>query len=382
MGLNVMMRSNSRTRRPWGLALACFLVSPVAPLCFGQLSPIPDNLVETERSAVSGDLEMIYAKTNSAVSIADYSQIVDFCRNVAGDSRRSSEDRKYAKSLQSWALNRRGEARSDRAGEMVRSQQLQEAKEMDTLARKDFETSLELDSTRWRAYHNLAILLAVQGDTKGALSNFDQVIRLKPDFSNAYFNRGEMLFRANQAEASLKDFDKAVELSPDDAASFSGRAHALYALGRTQDALNDYAKAMELAPNSADAATEYADTCQALGKWKEAATAYQKALQLDENHAKTLQNAAWMMATCPDEYFRNGEAAVRTAQRAVQAASGPNAQVLDVLAAAQASSGDFNSALATVAEALRSTTDPSLRSELQMRAKLYQRKKAYMQSGR
>ncbi|MEQ1828952.1 MAG: tetratricopeptide repeat protein [Pirellula sp.] len=344
--------------------------------------PIPDNEIQNDRSAVSQDLETIYQKTDSASTVADYSQIIDFCRNVVGDSRRSADDRKYARTLMSWALNRRGEARSDQAGILIRTQKLTEAKELDGLARRDFETSIELDNTRWRAHHNLAVTQAVQGETKAALASLAHVIRLNPEYSHAYFNRGEILFRANQHEAALNDFNKAIDLTPEDSAAYSGRAHALYALGKSQDALNDYAKAMELAPQSADAATEYADTCHALGKWKEAASAYQLSLKLDGANARTLQNAAWMMATCPDEYFRNGQTALRTAERAVQAASGPTAQVLDVLAAAQAASGDFVSAQSTVAEALRATTDQNLRSELEMRSRLYQRKKAYMQPKR
>ena len=137
---------------------------------------------------------------------------------------------------------------------------------------------------------------------------------------------------------------------------------------------------MGLSPSSSDAATEYADTCQALGKWKHAATAYQRAMQLDGQNARTFQNAAWMMATCPDEFYRNGESALETAQKAVQLATGSaSVHVLDVLAAAQAASGDFVSAQSTIAEAIRSTSDATLRSELQMRSRQYQRKRPYLQ---
>jgi tetratricopeptide (TPR) repeat protein len=375
------MMSPTHKHGIWGsFAVAALFSGAFSNPSFSFQVPIPTE--NSERSVVSADLEMIYSKTDSAASVADYSAIFDFCRNVYGDSTRSKEDRQYARILMSWAANRRGEARSDQAGTLVRTQQLDEAKQLDLMARKDFEVAIQLDNSRWRAHHNLAITQAVQGENKESLESFAQVIRLNPEYSNAYFNRGEILFRDNQFEPALVDFNRAIELAPDDSAAFSGRAHTLYAMGKTQEALSDYAKAMELAPQSVDAATEYADTCQALGKWKEAAIAYQQAMQLDGNNARTLQNAAWMMATCPDDYFRNGNTALQTAQRAVQAASGPSAHVLDVLAAAQASAGDFVSAQNSIAEALRSTTDPTLRSELQMRGKLYQRKKAYVQPKR
>ena len=335
---------------------------------------------ENERSVVSADLQMIYGKTESASTVADYSAIFDFCRNVAGDSTRLKEDRQYARILMSWAANRRGEARSDQAGMKVQEQQLSQAAELDALAKKDFETSIQLDPSRWRAHHNIGIIRALQGNNKAALESFEKVIALNPEFPDAYFNRGEIYFRSNEFELAIEDQKKVIQLKPTDSAAFSARAHSLYAAGKNQEALADYAKAMELSPNSSEAATEYADTCQALGKWKEAATAYQLAMKLDGQNVRTLQNAAWMMATCPDEFFRNGDTALETAQRAVQLASSPaSVHVLDVLAAAQAASGDYVSAQSTIAEALRSTTDATLRSELQLRARQYQRKRPYVQ---
>ena len=336
--------------------------------------------IESERPVVSADLQMIYGKTESASTVSDYSAIFDFCRNVVGDSTRIKEDRQYARNLMSWAANRRGEARSDQAGTMVREQQYSQATELDALAKKDFETSIQLDPSRWRAHHNIGIIRALQGNNKAALESFEKVIALNPEFPDAYFNRGEIYFRSNEFELAIEDQNKVVQLKPQDSAAFSARAHSLYAIGKSQDALADYAKAMELSPSSSEAATEYADTCQALGKWKEAATAYQLALKLDGQNVRTLQNAAWMMATCPDEFYRNGDSALETAQRAVQLASSPaSVHVLDVLAAAQAASGDYFSAQSTIAEALRSTTDAALRSELQLRARQYQRKRPYVQ---
>ena len=363
----------------WSGPVAVMLAIAVLP--GNGFSQSAQNIAgENERSVVSADLQMIYGKTESATTVADYSAIFDFCRNVAGDSTRLKEDRQYARILMSWAANRRGEARSDQAGMKVQEQQLSQAAELDALAKKDFETSIQLDPSRWRAHHNIGIIRALQGNNKAALESFEKVIALNPEFPDAYFNRGEIYFRSNEFELAIEDQKKVIQLKPTDSAAFSARAHSLYAAGKNQEALADYAKAMELSPHSSEAATEYADTCQALGKWKEAATAYQLAMKLDGQNVRTLQNAAWMMATCPDEFFRNGDTALETAQRAVQLASSPaSVHVLDVLAAAQAASGDYISAQSTIAEALRSTTDASLRSELQLRARQYQRKRPYVQ---
>ena len=119
---------------------------------------------------------------------------------ASGD--RTVEDRRYARSLMSWAANRRGEARSDRAGMLVREQQLTQAQEMDALAKKDFELAIQLDPTRWRAHHNMAIARALQGNNQAALESLDAVLKLNPEFADAYFNRGEIYFRSNQFDCN------------------------------------------------------------------------------------------------------------------------------------------------------------------------------------
>jgi tetratricopeptide (TPR) repeat protein len=363
----------------WSGPALVVLALAITP-CSGFAQQSTNSQGEGERLLVSTDLQMIYGKTESASSVADYTAIFDFCRNVSGDASRGPEDRRYARSLMSWAANRRGEARSDRAGIFVREQRVSQAQELDALAKKDFETAVQLDPTRWRAHHNMAIARALQGDNQAALESLAAALKFNPEFVDAYFNRGEIYFRSNQFELAIQDQSKVIEMKPNDSAAYSARAHSLYAIGKSDEALDDYAKAMELSPDSSEAATEYADTCQALGKWKQAATAYQKAMQLDGQNVRSLQNAAWMMATCPDEFYRNGDMALETVQKAVQLASAPTSvHVLDVLAAAQAASGDFATAQSTISQALRLTSDATLRSELQMRGRQYQRKRPYLQ---
>jgi hypothetical protein len=127
----------------WCGSAVVFLFCEMSPrLGFSQEAANSNR--NSDRMAVSADLEGIYLKTESASTVADYTSILDFCRNVAGDRTRSREDREYARSLMSWAANRRGEARSDQAGIMVRTQQLTEGEQLDALARKDFENAIQL----------------------------------------------------------------------------------------------------------------------------------------------------------------------------------------------------------------------------------------------
>lgn len=330
--------------------------------------------------AVPADLQTLFDGAQQARSVLELNSVIQRCKNIAGDTTRVVTERAYAKKLLSWAANRRGELRSDMAGEMVAARQLAEAENLDRAAADDFRLSIENDPLRWRAHHNLGVLLAIAGDFPNAINAFNKTIELNPKFVEAFHNRGELNFRTSNYNAAIDDYTKAIALDNKVADLFSGRGNARFALGQTEAALADYQSAMSLAPDSAKIATEFADTCQSLGRWKEAAEAYQKAMKAEPNYVRALQNAAWMMATCPEDFYRDPDTAAKTAQKAIDASQGNvNAHLLHVLAMSQAAQGDFATAIRTINQAIQLTQQGALRNELTEHRSLFQKKKTYRQ---
>lgn len=330
---------------------------------------------------IAPDLQALYTRSQQAQSVIEFNSVIEGCRNIMGDSTRQLSERAYAKKLLSWAANRRGEMRSDMAGEMVRSQQLEEAQKLDQSATEDFLLSIEHDPARWRAHHNLGIAYALAGAIDEAIGSFTTTLELNPKFVDAYHNRGEMQLRRKDIAAAIEDFTRAIQLDPKDAGLVVARGNARLAQGETEAALADFQSAMSLAPESSQNATLFADTCQSLGRWKEAAEAYQKGIRLDPNHVRCLQNAAWMMATCPEEFYRDPPTALKTIEKAMQCVeggAGPN--LMHVYGVVQAANGEFAAAVATLNEAIQLTSDPSLRREIAEHRKLFERKKPFVQS--
>jgi tetratricopeptide (TPR) repeat protein len=329
---------------------------------------------------VPADLQALFDGAQQSRSVLEFNSIIERCKNIAGDTTRLVSERSYAKKLLSWAANRRGELRSDMAGEMVTARQLPEAENLDRAAIDDFRLAIQNDAGRWRAHHNLGVLLAIAGDFTNAINALSKTIELNPKFVEAFHNRGEIYFRKGNYNAAIEDYNQAIGLNQKVADLFSGRGNARFALGQIEAALADYQSAMSLAPDSAKVATEFADTCQSLGRWKEAAEAYQKAMKADPNYVRALQNAAWMMATCPEDFYRDPDAAAKTAQKAIDASRGNiNAHLVHVLAMSQAAQGDFSNAINTINQAIQLTDEGPLRSELSQHRSLFQNKKAYRQ---
>lgn len=72
----------------------------------------------------------------------------------------------------------------------------------------------------------------------------------------------------------------------------------------------------------------------------------------DGGHVESKNNAAWMLATCPDARFRDGKKAVMLATATI-AALGRKAGYVGTLAAAHAELGDFPRAVALQEESLQ-----------------------------
>jgi len=344
-------------------------------------SPEKLETADQPEEKIAADLQSLYDRSQKANSVIEFNSVIESCRTIMGDSTRLLPERAYAKKLLSWAANRRGELRSDMAGEMVQSHQVEEAEKLDQSALDDFALAIENDPTRWRAHHNLGVARALAGLPDEAIQSFSTTIELNPKFVDAYHNRGEMRYRKQDFNSAIDDYSQAIKLDPKDSGLYSARGTAQFSKGEIEAALADYQAAMTLDPESSSAATLFADTCQSLGRWKEAAEAYQKGLKLDPNNVRCLQNAAWMMATCPEEFYRDPPTALKTVEKAVQKAEGgPGPNLLHVLGVIQAANGEFTAAIATLNDALQLTSDVSLRREIADHRKLFEKKKPYLQS--
>src|SRR5205085_9091686 len=79
------------------------------------------------------------------------------------------------------------------------------------------------------------------------------------------------------------------------------------------------------------------------GNFAAALVDHKKASELDQENPNTHCKLAWIWATCPNAKFRDGHRAVQAASRACVLTDWKKADCFDVLAAALAEAGDFES---------------------------------------
>jgi tetratricopeptide (TPR) repeat protein len=339
--------------------------------------PDSNDVTKTGRDLIN---KVAFAKTKTAGSIRDYTEVIALCQRglQAGVDKNTAD---YAAQLMAWAHNRRGETMLRSASPKATPEELTK---LDQQALAEFEAAINLDGSCWRAFHNRGVSLAQMRDFEGALKDFDKAIELKPTHGDAWFNRAELKFGQRRYDDAIADYNQALKLNPNDAAAYGSRGHAKWGARQHQSAVEDYNLAIKLNPKNALAFTHRGLAYTEQGLYERAAIDYRKAMELDANLGAALQGAAWLMATCPDERFRDTKKAVEAASKALQVDGWNDYRYIDTLAAAYASAGRYDDAQSTMKEAIKHAPQDNadIQRELAERMALYAEGKPYRDSAR
>ena len=316
------------------------------------LDPTAARLVEAHQLSLHADQE------------TEYSQIIQLCSGPAA-SAADPEQRKFAAKLAAWALNRRGEVRSDEG-------------QID-LAMADFRASLEFDPEHWRTLHNRGVTHAQNGQFAEAFDDVSQVIELNPEFSKAYANRATLYVQAGDLNAAWDDYSAAIERDGGLVAALVGRGRIGHLLGELEHAEQDFTAAIAAGACDASIFCSRGDLLADLGRYDEAMADYARAIEQDDACAHAYRNGAWLLATCPDPRFRDAENALFGARQALECGYGQRHAALDALAAALANAGQFEEALVAEQQAI-DVAPAELKEAYEARLQMYEAREPYRTS--
>jgi len=302
-----------------------------------------------------------YTRSRRAATVEQFTAVIAQCKQGLGDERVSEAMRDYARKLLSWCHDKRGLLLDD-AGETER-------------ALADFDVAIRLLPSRWQALHNRGVSYARLGEFDKAIADFDRTLELNPEYANAYFNRGELHYEMGNYRRAIADYGQCLRRQPRDAAAYNSRGHAYYRLGDYRSAVSDYNQAIRIDPDNAPAYTNRGDAYADLGSYRQAAQDYRTAIRLDPELGRAYQSAAWLMATCPDEQYRETDKAISAAQRAIEL-DGESFRYLDTLAAAYANAGRFEDAR-EIQNRVIEAAPPELATNYEARLQLYEQDQPY-----
>ncbi len=219
------------------------------------------------------------------------------------------------------------------------------------LARDHLGQAMALDPAFAEPHFNLASLLVAEGNTPGAIEEFRRAVEIAPDYAEAHNNLGALLASTGMLDDAMVYYQLALQFDPGHSGALYNLANALLAQGNHQAAIGHYRDAIAGSPNDAEVHNNLARALAATDDLSDAVTHYQRAIEINPSLAPALIGLSWIRATAPNDDLRRSAEALMLAEQTVRLVGAEHPEVLDTLAAAYASAGRFDDAIATARKA-------------------------------
>ena len=181
----------------------------------------------------------------------------------------------------------------------------------------DYDQALRLDPDFAFAYNGRGSVYIRKGAYDRAIADIDQALRLDPDFALAYNNRGSAYFHKGEYDRAIEylydleeirkawpyngrgsvyyrkgaydraiaDFDQALRLDPDYALAYNGRGNAYTGKGEHDRAIADFDQALRLDPDYASVYNDRGRTHFYRGRFAHAVPDLRRAVAADPEDA-------------------------------------------------------------------------------------------------
>ncbi|MCJ7693526.1 MAG: tetratricopeptide repeat protein [Sedimentisphaerales bacterium] len=251
---------------------------------------------------------------------------------------------------------------------------------------ESWQKAIKIEPYNPDANYNMGLVTAQQGDCERGAEYFNSALVTKPDWPEAKYNLGAAYYQLGKFEPAIENFSEALRLKPDYPNAHRNLAIALAKTGKYEDAVSHLKTALATEPNWAEAhydlaglyyrqgkpdlsvanleqalavKPEYltaritlAQIFTEMGRAESAVKHYYELLRFQQDHLFALKNLAWLLATSDIVKPEDPGDAVKFAKRACELTAYEQPEMLDILAAAYAATGEFGAAVQSAEKAL------------------------------
>jgi tetratricopeptide (TPR) repeat protein len=195
-----------------------------------------------------------------------------------------------------------------------------------------------------QAQYNLGNALRKKGDSQGAIAAYEKALSIQVRYPAAHYNLGIALDQNGQIDEAIAHYQEAVQEQPNYPEAYYLLGNDLLQKARVDDAIGAYEQALKSRPTYPEVENNIGLALLQKGRPSEAIAHWQNALAIQSDSVDSLNNLAWILATFPETWLRNGRQALALAERANQLSGDNNPAILRTLAAAYAENGRFTQA--------------------------------------
>jgi tetratricopeptide (TPR) repeat protein len=233
---------------------------------------------------------------------------------------------------------------------------------------------------------NFGVILESEGKGPEAVEHYQAALKANPVFSLAHYNLAVALNQLGGHDREVvRHYRRISQLKPSFVQAHMNLGLVLFRMGNSCDGLASLRKAVELAPESSLACYNLGNLLVIVGQPEEGLSHLRKAMAINPRFVQARRSLAWFLATHPDSRIRDANEAVRLGERARMMTKDGDPSVLDTLAAAYASAGQYPKAVETAQKALAVATRlraDKLAAEIEARARLYENNTPYYEDPR
>lgn len=209
-----------------------------------------------------------------------------------------------------------------------------------------FGQKIKADGKDTWAFRNRASARVMNKDYDGAIDDLTTALEIDPHFS-LYVERGRAKRAKGDLDGAIRDYGEALKQEPAYSVALNNRGVVWEAKGKDDEAVKDYTAAIKADPKYSTPYRNRGLIHQRRGDFTLAAKDFTDAVEYDPENPTTLDDLAWLLATCPIASVRDGKKALTVSKKACELTEFRNMLLLETLAAAYAESGDFTKAVQT-----------------------------------
>jgi tetratricopeptide (TPR) repeat protein len=213
-----------------------------------------------------------------------------------------------------------------------------------------------------------------------AMAAIEQAIAICPSYIEARTERVKIWIKRKDLNRAMSEIAAILQYDPGNLSAHvsSGMIHE--DRGEADSTIADCNKALSIDPQCAVALKMRGDALMTQKKYSLALADLNKAVELSPDKEIYMNSLSWVLATCAESKYRNGQRAVELAEKSVRTRTGRTANNLDTLAAAYAEVGRFDDAVKIQQEVIK--VAPKSHPELEdfnKRLDSYRQKKPWRQ---